>query len=520
MLKTLVKTYFKGNGGLSILQALKTGNSKSKKKSKGRSILSYFGLIYLSILYMWSIYSNFVSQLKTDVLFAVISSQSVALMLTIFFTLTSVDNILVTGSDINTLKTLPIDTKTLTLSRFVILYFEVFCECLLAIIPFAVAALINIKFNIVFYLLLILDALIIPAFSAFFMGVFSYLSAKSKVMKRAKTVLIYVLSFFVIYFMLRVLGNQAGPNSSVTFALSERVVVSNQVIILFAAILGALALCSIILYFVCLKLSKIVIESENIKEKDKQLRGEISYKQNSIFKALVIREKRIMFSNSSFSTELVLELVMPLFILLIYAVMGILGDMSKDIMSIPGIENYLYVALWGVIMMFYTFNLLSSTSVSREGKDFDLCKIYPINVKDRVNSKLVFHLIATLPFIEIFIIAIAIGAKAPALETILIAISMVPYIASISVIGLTIDFNNPHTAWERPQEAVKQNTNGLGAMGISIIELILIVGLFILSEIYLKIRLVSTSMPLIISLIFFVIFYKTAINNAKKQFEQ
>ena len=74
MLKTLVKTYFKGNGGLSILQALKTGNSKSKKKSKGRSLLSYFGLIYLSILYMWIIYSNFVSQLKTDVLFAVISS--------------------------------------------------------------------------------------------------------------------------------------------------------------------------------------------------------------------------------------------------------------------------------------------------------------------------------------------------------------------------------------------------------------------------------------------------------------
>ena len=97
---------------------------------------------------------------------------------------------------------------------------------------------------------------------------------------------------------------------------------------------------------------------------------------------------------------------------------------------------------------------------------------------------------------------------------------MVPYIASISVIGLTIDFNNPHTAWERPQEAVKQNTNGLGAMGISIIELILIVGLFILSEIYLKIRLVSTSMPLIISLIFLTIFYKTAIKSAKKQFEQ
>ena len=126
MLKALVRTYYKGNGGLSLVQAIKTGRLKNGKRRKGVGILSYLGLFYLSLLYMWMIYSNFVSQLRQSVGLALISIQGLGLMLSIFFTLTSVDNVLVSGKDLDTLKTLPIDNKTLTLSRFLILYIEVF----------------------------------------------------------------------------------------------------------------------------------------------------------------------------------------------------------------------------------------------------------------------------------------------------------------------------------------------------------------------------------------------------------
>lgn len=518
MLKALVRTYYKGNGGLSLVQAIKTGRSKNGKRRKGVGILSYLGLFYLSLLYMWMIYSNFVSQLRQSVGLALISIQGLGLMLSIFFTLTSVDNVLVSGKDLDTLKTLPIDNKTLTLSRFLILYIEVFIESILVIIPFIIACLLNTRFSILFYLLIIADAFVIPFFSAFFMGVFSYLSQKSIVIKRIKTILIYALSLFLVYFMLRVLGKQAGPNAAITLVLNDKVSITNEILILFSLIIFFLAVAGLALYFISLSLSIAVAESEGIKEDVKAHNKEISFKKSSVIKALMMREKRIMFSSSSFSTELILELVMPLFIIVIYALMGILGDMSKDIMSIPGIEKYIHLVLWGIILMFYTFNMLSSTSVSREGKDFDYSRTLPVNEKQRVKAKLYFHMLLTIPCIDLFIIAVAIFTRAPLIETILVLFSSIFYIAGISAVGLAIDYKKPHTEWERPQEAVKQNLNGLGAMGINLIQLIIIVSLVVLCEIYIKVRVASLIIPSLVSIIFFLIFSKLAFANAKKQY--
>ena len=59
MLKTLVKTYFRGNGGLSIVQSLK--KSSGKKGKKGIAVLSYFGISYLVLLYMSIIYTVFMT---------------------------------------------------------------------------------------------------------------------------------------------------------------------------------------------------------------------------------------------------------------------------------------------------------------------------------------------------------------------------------------------------------------------------------------------------------------------------
>lgn len=515
MFKTLVKTYFKGNGGLSLLQSIKTGVSK---KGKGKSILSYFGLIYLSILSMWMIYSNFVSQIKNSVILALISIHVLGLMLSIFFTLTSVDNVLINGKDLETLRALPIETKTLTLSRFLILYIEVFTESILVIIAFLFAIILNTKFSILFYLLIIVDAFVIPFFSTFFMSIFSYLAQKSLIIRRLKSILIYVLSILIVYFMLRVLGKQAGPNANVTFIIPEKIIITNEVLLFFILIVLSLAVIGSVLFLISLKLSLSVMESEGIKERAKIKRGEQSYKKSSIIKALMMREKRIMFSSSAFSTELILELVMPLFIMVIYALMGILGDMSKDIMSIPGIERYIHLVLWGVILMFYTFTMLSSTSVSREGKDFEFSRTLPVSEKQRVNAKLYFHNLLTIPVMSLFMISIAIVTKAPIAETILIVLCTIPYSSSISSVGLAIDYKNPHTAWQRPQEAVKQNLNGLGAMGINLIQLIIIVGLFILSEIYIKIRIISLIIPIVVSFIFYLIFKRIALINAKKQY--
>lgn len=516
MLKTLVKTYFRGNGGLSIVQSLK--KSSGKKGKKGISVLSYFGIAYLALLYMWIIYTGFMTQLKFSVSQALLSIHQVGLMLSIFFTLTSVDNVLVNGSDLDTLRALPIRQRTLTLSRFVILCAETFTETLLVFLPFAAAALLNTHFSFPFYVLLVLDAVVLPLFSAFFMGVFSYLAAMNRVMKRIKTVLIYVLSVVVIWYMLKVLGSASGPNGDLTLMLSQRSTVTSSDLVLFASIVGILSFSFFILLFICVKLSGRVALSEGIKEKTRRVKGAADFRQVSLKRAMLRRELRIMFSSSAISTELLMELVMPLFLIVIYAVMGILGDMSRDIMSIPGIERIIHLILFGLIYLLYSFTLLSSTSVSREGGDFEMSKLYPVSARDRVVIKLEFHLLLTVPAIWIFLIAIAVMLKSNVTDTVFFLLMAPFYEAAVSAIGLAIDYRNPHTVWQRPQEAVKQNMNGLGAMGLTLLFFLVTGALFILSEIFLGMRIVSLLIPFVTSVPVFLIFFRKAVRNATNQY--
>ncbi|MGN0906257.1 MAG: hypothetical protein ACI4NM_03850 [Bullifex sp.] len=516
MLKTLVKTYFRGNGGLSIIQSLK--NSSRKKGRKGVSVASYIGIAYLALLYMWIIYTGFMTQLKISVSYALAAIHQVGLMLSVFFTLTSVDNILVKGSDLDTLRSLPIPQNTLTFSRFVILYTETFTETLIVFLPFAAAALINTRFSPVFYLLLLTDALVLPLFSAFFMGVFSYLAAMNRVMKRLKTVLIYALSFLVIWYMLRVLGGVSGPEGNMVLKLEEKSIVTSSDLAFFAVIVSILLLSSAILLFVCVKLSDKAASAEGIKEKPGKVKGNAGFRQVSVTRAMMRREIRIMFSSSAISTELIMELVMPLFLIVIYAVMGILGDMSRDIMSIPGIEKVIHLALYGLIYMLYSFTLLSSTSVSREGGDFDMSKLYPVSARDRVIIKLKFHLLLTVPAVWFFLLAIALLLKAPVMDTLFFMLLAPLYEAAVSAVGLAIDYRNPHTVWQRPQEAVKQNMNGLGAMGISMLMFLSSGALFVLSEIFLRLRIVSLLIPFVIATPVFLIFFRKAVKNAETQY--
>ncbi len=517
MLKTLVKAYFRGNGGLAIVQSLK--NSSKKKGKKGVSVASYIGIAYLAILYMWIIYTGFMTQLRISVAYALSSIHQVGLMLSVFFTLTSVDNILVKGSDLDTLRALPIAQKTLTLSRFIILYSETFTETLVVFIPFALAAAVNTHFSPLFYLLLIADALVLPLFSAFFMGVFSYLAVISRVMRRIKTVLIYGLSVLVIWYMLKVLGAASGPEAELILALDERTFITSSDILIFASIVAVLAVTSAILLALCFRLSERCADSEGVKDKVKRAKGEPDFRQVSVKRAMLRREVRIMFSSSAISTELIMELAIPLLLLVVYSVMGLLGDMSRDIMSIPGIERIIHLILFALIYMFYSFTLLSSTSVSREGGDFDMSKLYPVSPADRVSVKLDFHLLLTVPCMWFFIIVIAFIVNAPVMDTVFFLVLAPVYEAMVSAIGLTIDYRNPHTVWQRPQEAVKQNMNGLGAMGISMLLFLIMGALFVLSEIFLCIRIISLLIPFVLSLPVFVIFRKMAVRRAEAQYE-
>ncbi len=508
MIKLLVKTYFKGNGGLSILQSF-----KAKGKSKVAIGFSYFGIFMLALLYMWCIYSGLVSAFIMSVSYAIVTYIAVAVSLTIFFTLTSVDNVLVVGNDLNTLKVLPIPSATLMKSRFIILYIEAFLEALLAYIPFLIASASSIGFSFSLLLLGIVSLFIIPAFSIFLMGILSYLATKSRIIKRIKDVLLWVMTLLVIIAYLRVIGGQSVNQNLVLFLKTKREVLTSD-LLLFSEILVVLSILSIILYFCCAGIAK-TIKDVDVKGRVKRVKGEVKYKAHSPVFALYQREFRIMMSSSGIYTELILELIMPFVLIVIYSIMGIMGKLMS-LLEFEFVRENLHLFLAAMLIFFLSISMLSSTSVSREGKDFELSKVYPVTSRERIRAKLLFHATLMTPSIVVFLLAIFFITTATIADLVLLIAFFLSFMMLIAILGLLVDYNNPHTLWERPQEAVKQNSNGLVSWAYSLVVLLICIAVYVLLYYFTGEATWTLSAPIILCILVVIPLYKALLKRVER----
>lgn len=509
MTSLLVRTYFRGNGGLAIMGSMV---GKGRKRSKGAVIASYIGIIYLALIYMYIIFSRASASLNISVTYTIAEMHAAALSFSILFTLTSVDNVLVKGRDLPILRSLPITDRQLVLSRFVILYTEVFIESLMVFLPFLVASAISGITSIAWYLLIAADIFILPCFSVCFMAVFSYLGARYRLIYRIKTALIWILASLLIIVMLRELGGMQDAESLI-IEFNGTPEVSGSSLILFSVVVLLTALLSLLFFAADIRLSHLAREASPAR----QWTGKAhvaGYRQHTLFNAMLLREWRIIFSHSAIATEILMELFIPAVLIAVYAVMGIAGNLL-EVVNIPGIQPYLGLAATGVIMLCFSFCLLSSTSVSREGKDYEATAAYPVDSRLRADVKIVFHLIMVLPVQLLFLIISYIFFKVEVWQAVMMIGTAAFLTADFSAIGLIIDFRNPHTDWDRPQEAVKQNLNGLGASGISFFILLLIVLIAFLLEYFVGIRLLTLAVILILPGLLFLPLRSLALKAAR-----
>ena len=506
MIPLLVKTYFKGNGGLSFIASFRI---RSKKKNRS-SIGGYIGFTYLVLLYIFALFIRAMNSLSVSLSAGAFELLITSLLFSILFTLTSVDNVLVKGPDLPILSTLPIKERDLTLSRFVILYSEAFVETLIVVIPYIIAS-IFLKFTSpIWYLLVLLELIIMPALTVSFMAIFSYLGVKNRLIYRIKSILIWALAILVIFIFLKSFGSFSQGDISFLFKKGG-VVTTSSLVIFSLALLGALLL-TIIFTLLDIYLAKKV--SGFVYTKEKHKRGTIRYRYHSQFSAMLLREWRIVFSHSAISIELILEVIIPAFLLVIYAIMGVASDLVS-VFYIDAIQPYLSLLVALTVIFFYIFCLVSSTSVSREGKEFLISKTYPISYKSRVDVKLLFHLITVTPFMTLFLIISFIFFKVSLYESLALIAASILLTANFSLIGLAVDFKNPHTSWSRPQEAVKQNINGFTAAMFNLLLIIIIAAITFFIEFFIKSRALTLVIVNLIPLLLLPILYKKCLKRAK-----
>ncbi len=144
-----------------------------------------------------------------------------------------------------------------------------------------------------------------------------------------------------------------------------------------------------------------------------------------------------------------------------YAEMDILGLIQRS----PNSMLLVIVSILG----FSSFNGVSSTSFSREGRDYYLLESLPITKRDRYMSKVLFHFFAFVPFDALLLIAAGLILKFPIWFYPLSILSMSFFSIATSFIGLNLDRNAPYLDWTSAQMAVKNNMNNLKVMPLSLL---------------------------------------------------
>jgi ABC-2 type transport system permease protein len=195
----------------------------------------------------------------------------------------------------------------------------------------------------------------------------------------------------------------------------------------------------------------------------------------SVLRSLVRRERSILFSNSTFIFEAAGEVLILPIVLGVYSLVlprAMVGQALAFVTAAPWIGP----AILGVLVMMTNLTTVSSTSVSREGRLFGLSLAIPVAGRTQVLAKLALHLALYGPaFLLDCAIAIAAFELAPVALVYFVPAGLAFQVVGFSA-GMFLDLKRPMLKWTHPQQAMKNNTNALGAMGGTAAILILVGG--------------------------------------------
>ncbi len=194
--------------------------------------------------------------------------------------------------------------------------------------------------------------------------------------------------------------------------------------------------------------------------------------QRSPVASLVMREVKLLTSNSTFLFESVGELlVFPLILVILrFSVPAEIMAGLAQAHAQSG-ADYLLPIVTGALVLFAGINTVSSAALSREGRTFDLSLSLPLSGSTQISAKILTYLMlfgATFlvnAFLAVWILA------APWWYGPVMIVCGLPFIWLIGVTTVVADIRRPHLHWNHPQQAVKQNLNVLTGMGIAIVVL-------------------------------------------------
>ncbi len=189
-------------------------------------------------------------------------------------------------------------------------------------------------------------------------------------------------------------------------------------------------------------------------------------KQTSIEKALLYKEWKRFTGSSTYMLNCGLGIVF----LLAAAVLAVINANSLTAMldeiteMMPVVRQSLPLILAGIICMLVSMNMISTPSISLEGKTLWQLKTMPIRPYRVLNAKLSLHLLVNVIPSLITVICIGLVLSLDPLDILLVAVYVFLYICIDGALGLILGLMNPNFSWTSETQPIKQGVNILIAM--------------------------------------------------------
>lgn len=513
----------------------KINSKKSSKLSKIALPLFLTLMIFYSVGYYSVMMAEKLNPLHLTYIILTIWIVLVSVM-TIIECIYKSQGILFDSKDNDMLMALPINKQMILAVRIVkLILFQIMYSGLFMLPAFAVYAF-YVRPGVSYYLLSLLMLIMMPIIptvvSSLIGAIIKNLSSVFKNKKAMQTILSLAFTFAIIYGSISLQGmgqsfidNAPTINNVITSAyypikLYLNLITDFNVIDLIKLVGINLVFLIVFIYVLSITYFKVIqLNHENIRHSNKKFKLTTS----SPFTALVKKEIKKYFSSPTY----VLNTMFGLAILLIGAVVLMFKpDIIVDLVNKMSEENPISFTDTNITLCYLAFIIfilgmtcITSSSISLEGKSFNLIKTLPISTKNILLSKLVCSLVIIYPIAFISDIIVAIVFKISAFNILLILLTTIIFPIVVGIIGLLINLKYPKFEFKNDTEVIKQSMASVlsvySGMGLAII---ILVGYLYFSESFDFITLVSIIMA--IMALFAFALYKLLMTIGVKSFNK
>lgn len=480
-------------------------NKLSKKHNQKRNLSSFIATIILGIFLLISVFIMMFSlgeiAKEVDQLdFLLAFGYTVASFLCFTVTISKANGLLFESKDFELLVSMPINTRTIVLSKLISLLILNYFSFGLIYIPCIIAYGILSSATILYYLLSIISFIVGPlliitlcSFIAYLLGIILRRTKAKSIITSILSLLIFIFVFVFYMTFVNKIDMADGTNidyeyfskyfSDMTYNFSTYYPVTKILInglhnnilyyllymLLMVVPFGALVVFVGKNFLKANMRAKISCSSKNFKIK--------SQKQNSKIMAIIKRDFKRFFSSSAQVLNIGIG---PIISTVLVVVMAINFGTKVDMVNDEFYKSFMPIML--TLTVGFTYGIMPSTSssISLEGKNFWILKSSPIKTKEIFISKILFYLIMCFPFIIINTTIISIVLKLNLLNIIIEVIVQILLVLVYATEGLWINILVPKFDWDNEVKAIKQGTGPILSMLIGFgLDLVLYITPFI-----------------------------------------